>query len=167
MDYFGGIQDKIVDDANLNAFLQRIKETHQRIVFTNGCFDLLHRGHIEYLAKAASLGDVLVVGLNTDASVQRLKGPNRPLVDQQSRALLLAALHCVSGVVFFDQDTPYELIKKVKPDILVKGADYKAEDIVGYDVVKAHGGHVVTIELTDGFSTTALVQKIVDAYGQS
>jgi rfaE bifunctional protein nucleotidyltransferase chain/domain len=131
-------------------------------VFTNGCFDILHRGHIEYLSKAADLGDVLIIGLNTDSSVSRIKGLNRPVVDEQSRAMLLAALHFTTAIVYFDDPTPYELIKKVQPDILVKGKDYKAEDVVGYDIVVAKGGKVETIELVKGFSTTTILQKIIE-----
>jgi D-glycero-beta-D-manno-heptose 1-phosphate adenylyltransferase len=134
---------------------------NKKIVFTNGCFDILHQGHVDYLCKAKDLGNILIVGLNTDASVKRLnKSPERPINKEQSRALVLAALVLVDAIVLFDEDTPYELIKTVQPDVLVKGADYKAEDIVGYDIVKARGGEVVTIELTEGFSTTELIKKI-------
>ena len=134
---------------------------NKRIVFTNGCFDILHQGHIDYLSKARDLGGALVIGLNTDASVKRLnKSPERPINKEQSRALVLAALVLVDAVVLFDEDTPYELIKAIQPDVLVKGADYKVEDIVGYDIVKAHGGEVATIELTEGFSTTELIKRI-------
>ncbi|HPE43556.1 MAG TPA: D-glycero-beta-D-manno-heptose 1-phosphate adenylyltransferase, partial [Bacteroidales bacterium] len=133
----------------------------KKIVFTNGCFDILHRGHIEYLSKAADLGDVLIVGLNTDSSVSRIKGPKRPVVDEQSRALLLAALNFTTAIVLFDESTPYELIKHVQPDILVKGKDYKAEEVVGYDIVTAKGGKVETIELVEGFSTTGILQKLI------
>lgn len=161
MDYFSQLQSKIVYDyqelAN-NLALWRFKD--QKVVFTNGCFDILHRGHVEYLAKAASLADVLVVGLNTDSSVTRLKGSSRPVQDETSRALILASLSFISKVVLFDEDTPYELIKFIQPDILVKGSDYKAEDIVGYDILKAKNGEVVTIDLVDGYSTTAIVRKL-------
>ncbi len=134
---------------------------NKKIVFTNGCFDILHQGHIDYLSKARDLGGALVIGLNTDASVKRLnKSPERPINKEQSRALVLAALVLVDAVVLFDEDTPYELIKTVQPDVLVKGADYKAEEVVGYDIVKARGGEVITIELTEGFSTTELIKRI-------
>jgi len=132
----------------------------KRVVFTNGCFDIVHRGHIEYLAQARALGATLVVGLNSDASVRRLKGSSRPLQDERTRAMVLASLQFVSHVFLFDEDTPYELIKEVQPDILVKGADYKPEDIVGYDIVKAKGGEVVTIPLVEGYSTTNVVAKM-------
>jgi len=132
----------------------------EKVVFTNGCFDIIHRGHVEYLARAADFGNHLVIGLNTDASVSRLKGDNRPVVDEESRAILLAALRFVDVVVYFDEDIPYELIKAVQPDILVKGSDYKAEDIVGYDIVTARGGRVQTIDYVEGFSTSNIIEKI-------
>ncbi|HRH70629.1 MAG: D-glycero-beta-D-manno-heptose 1-phosphate adenylyltransferase [Flavobacteriales bacterium] len=132
-----------------------------RIVFTNGCFDILHRGHVEYLQEAAALGDRLIIGLNSDASVRRLgKAADRPLNDQDSRAKVLAALRLVDAVVIFDQDTPLELINAIGPDVLVKGGDWKPEDIVGSDVVRKQGGDVRALKLVDGFSTTALVEKI-------
>lgn len=131
-----------------------------KVVFTNGCFDILHLGHVEYLAKAADMGDVLVVGLNTDASVKRLKGEERPINNQDARALVLASLSFVDAVVLFDEDTPYELIKTIRPDVLVKGADYKPEEIVGYDIVTSYGGTVATIPLVEGYSTTRLIQPI-------
>lgn len=161
MDHFGLLQSKILYDyqelANSLAYW-RFKDL--KVVFTNGCFDILHRGHVEYLSKAASLADIMVVGLNTDSSVSRLKGSTRPVQDETSRALILASLSFVTKVVLFDEDTPYELIKFVQPDILVKGNDYKAEEIVGYDVVKARNGEVVTIDIVDGYSTTAIVRKL-------
>lgn len=135
----------------------------ENIVFTNGCFDIIHRGHIDYLAKAADEGSVLIVGLNTDASVQHIKGDSRPVQDETSRAMILAALSFVSAVVLFDEDTPYELIKYVQPDVLVKGSDYKAEDIVGFDIVTAKGGFVKTIDFLDGFSTSRIIEKITKA----
>lgn len=131
-----------------------------KVVFTNGCFDILHRGHVEYLAKAADMGDVLVVGLNTDASVRRLKGESRPVNNQEARALVLASLSFVDAVVLFDEDTPYELIKAVRPDVLVKGADYKPEEIVGYDIVTSYGGKVEVVDLVEGYSTTQLLSLI-------
>lgn len=133
---------------------------NKRIVFTNGCFDLLHRGHIDYLSKAKDLGDKLIIGLNTDSSVNRLKGKSRPIQDEHSRAMILASLSFVDLVVYFDEDTPYDLINLTQPDVLVKGADYEPEDIVGYNVVKNKGGEIVTIEYLDGYSTTAIENKI-------
>jgi len=141
--------------------LKTWNEAHQKIVFTNGCFDILHRGHVEYLCHARDLGDKMIVGLNTDASVKRLgKSPERPINNEETRALVLAALECIDAIILFDEDTPYDLIKLVQPDILVKGNDYKAEDIVGYDIVKAKGGSVKTIPLVQGFSTTTLIEKL-------
>ncbi|MEN9443891.1 MAG: hypothetical protein RIS47_781 [Bacteroidota bacterium] len=160
MQYLDFIQQKITIQTDLQPILVRYNFLGKKIVFTNGCFDLLHRGHVEYLAKAASLGDIMIVGLNTDASVRKLKGAERPLQDEYTRALVLSALTFVSHVVLFDEDTPYELIKLIQPDLLVKGADYQPETIVGYDIVMAKGGRVATIDLTDGFSTTKIVGKM-------
>lgn len=154
------IESKMIDLTQLQFLKAYWKFRGQKVVFSNGCFDLLHRGHVEYLSKAADLGDVLVIGLNTDASVKRLKGPSRPLQDEQTRALILSALQFVDYVLLFDEETPYELIKQVEPDVLVKGNDYKAEDIVGYDIVTAKGGKVITIELVQGHSTTGLISKM-------
>lgn len=131
-----------------------------RVVFTNGCFDILHLGHVDYLEKARNLGSRLVVGLNTDNSVGRFKGPNRPLQDQQSRARVLAALSFVDLVVLFDEDTPKNLISELLPDILVKGSDYLAENIVGADVVQQNGGVVKTIDFVPGYSTSRVIEKI-------
>ena len=134
---------------------------HQRkIVFTNGCFDLLHLGHIEYLAKSAAEGNLLMIGLNTDDSVKRIKGDARPIKDEQSRALSLASMSFVDAVVFFDEDTPLRLIELVQPDVLIKGADYAEKDIVGADVVLGKGGRVVTMDYLPGYSTSALIQQI-------
>ena len=144
-------------DAQLTAQLSRWREQGLKIVFTNGCFDILHRGHVEYLSKASDMGDVLVVGLNTDASVKRLKGEGRPINDQKARALVLASLSFVDAVVLFDEDTPYELIKAIRPDVLVKGADYKPLEIVGYDIVTSYGGKVETVPLVEGYSTTSIL----------
>lgn len=152
------IQNKIVSREQL---VERLKSRgDQRVVFTNGCFDLVHRGHVDYLSRARDLGDLLILGLNSDSSVRRLKGPSRPIVDEKSRALLLAAFQFIDYVVLFEEDTPYELIKEAQPDILVKGGDYKPEDIVGYDIVKQRGGQVVTIDFVPGFSTTNIVEKL-------
>jgi D-glycero-beta-D-manno-heptose 1-phosphate adenylyltransferase len=133
---------------------------NHRIVFTNGCFDILHRGHAEYLARASDLGDVLVVGLNTDNSVRAIKGPGRPLQDEKSRALVLASLSSVTAVMLFDQETPEELIRLVQPDVLVKGSDYKPEEIVGYGIVTARGGSVETIDFIEGYSSSDIIKKI-------
>ena len=153
------IKSKILNKDELKRNLTFWRFKNNKIVFTNGCFDVLHQGHIEYLAQACDKGDVLVVGLNTDASVRRLKGANRPVNPQEARAMVLASLFFVDAVVFFDEDTPYELIKTIQPDILIKGADYNAKEIVGYDIVTAKGGTVETIELVEGFSTTGIIEK--------
>ncbi len=155
------ISDKIFLRQQLMLWLNTMRFKNEKLVFTNGCFDLLHQGHIDYLAKAADLGTKLIVGVNSDNSVKRLgKGASRPIQNEQSRALLLAALHFTSAITVFDEDTPYQLIELVKPNVLVKGADWKVENIVGYDLVKANGGEVVTIEFLPGFSTTAIEHKI-------
>lgn len=135
------------------------------VVFTNGCFDILHPGHVDYLARARALGSRLVVGLNSDASVTRLKGPGRPVNDQASRALVLAALECVDHVVVFDEDTPLELIRKVRPDVLVKGGDWSVDKIVGRDLVEARGGRVLSLPLLPGHSTTAIIERILTLHG--
>lgn len=135
-------------------------EGGEKIVFTNGVFDLLHRGHVDYLAKARDLGDRLIIGVNTDASVSKLKGPHRPIQDEYSRMLILASFEFVDAVILFGDQTPYELIKMVQPDILVKGSDYNAQDIVGYDIVTAKGGLVKTIDFIPGFSTSLIEKKI-------
>lgn len=161
MEYRKIVEEKILSGHAFEQRLNRWRFFGKKIVFTNGCFDILHQGHIDYLCKARDFGDILVVGLNTDASVKRQnKSPERPVNTEQSRALLLASLLLVDAVVLFDEDTPYELIKLVQPDVLVKGADYNPENIVGADIVKAKGGQIETVELTQGFSTTALIQKI-------
>lgn len=148
------------DSATLLQKVTAWKKNKQRVVFTNGVFDLLHRGHADYLAKARQLGDVLVIGVNTDASVSKLKGPHRPLQDEYSRMFLLASFQFVDAVILFGEQTPYELIKMVEPDVLVKGSDYKAEDIVGYDIVKANNGSVQTIDFIPGFSTSLIEKRI-------
>lgn len=130
----------------------------KKIIFTNGCFDLLHRGHIYYLAKAREMGDVLVIGLNSDSSVYRLKGEGRPLNNQNARAEVLGALGMVDYIILFEEDTPLNLINTVKPDLLIKGGDYKIEDIVGYKEVISRGGEVLTIPILPGYSTTSIIE---------
>ena len=155
------LHDKLMDTTQLSYFLASKRINGKRIVFTNGCFDILHAGHVDYLSQARDLGDILVLGLNTDASVRRQnKGPERPINNELARAKVLAGLGCVDAIVLFDEDTPYELIKAVKPDVLVKGDDYKPENIVGYDIVTASGGKVVTIAFLEGFSTTSIVKNL-------
>ena len=160
METLTSIKNKLLSREDLETKLSEWRSLKKNIVFTNGCFDILHRGHVEYLAQASDLGDKLIVGLNTDASVKRLKGESRPVNDEQSRALLLSALQFVDAVVLFGEDTPYELIKQVQPDVLVKGNDYRAEEIVGYDIVTAKGGKVLTINLVEGFSTTNIIKRM-------
>lgn len=152
---------RVVDLIGLKRLCNIWRLKGDRIVFTNGCFDILHRGHVEYLQEAAALGDRLVVGVNSDASVRRQgKGPDRPLNDEQSRAKVLAALRGVDAVVLFDDDTPLSLIQAITPDVLVKGGDWAEDRIVGAEAVKAAGGEVRSLKLVEGFSTTSLVERI-------
>lgn len=153
-----GIAHKILSAEELNSF--RKDNAQKKIVFTNGCFDILHVGHKRYLQQAATLGDILVVGVNSDASVRRLKGPTRPVNNEQDRAEMLSALGFIDYVVIFDEDTPYELIKKIQPDVLVKGGDYKPEEVVGKDIVEARGGQLELISFVEGKSTTNIIKKI-------
>ncbi len=154
------MQQKILSAQNLQQtlFLWRFK--NNKIIFTNGCFDLLHDGHLTLLTQAKDFGGKLIVGINSDASVKRLKGESRPIKNEPSRMLQLAALQMVDGVILFEEDTPLNLINEIKPDILVKGGDYKIETIVGANEVLAQGGRVEVINLVDGFSTTNLIQKM-------
>ncbi len=140
--------------------LNRWRFKNRKVVFTNGCFDLLHAGHADYLQKASDMGDMLVVGLNSDASVTGLKGSGRPVNDANARARMLASLGMVDAVILFDAETPRDLIAVVKPDVLVKGADYRPEEIAGHDIVTGYGGTVATVELLAGFSSSALIDKI-------
>jgi D-beta-D-heptose 7-phosphate kinase/D-beta-D-heptose 1-phosphate adenosyltransferase len=151
---------EVVVHSDLLKIRDRLKREGKKIVFTNGVFDIVHRGHVEYLTKAKTLGNVLLVGMNTDASVHRLKGPQRPIVSQDDRAFVLAALRVVDYVCLFDEDTPYNLIKAVVPDVLVKGSDWAIDDIVGKDIVEAAGGKVQTIDYIPNRSTTNIIQKI-------
>ena len=155
------ISNKIFDKQSLDLKLNDWKKSKSTIVFTNGVFDLLHLGHIDYLTKAKDNGDILIIGVNSDKSAKRLeKGTNRPITDEKSRSMIIASLRFVDAVVLFDEDTPLDLIKIVQPDVLVKGSDYKAEDIVGYDVVMAKGGKIKTIEFLPGYSTTSIENRI-------
>lgn len=142
---------------------RRLAQWHfwgEKIVFTNGCFDILHLGHITYLETAATLGDILLVGVNSDASVRRLKGDKRPIMPQQARMRLLAALEFVDGVILFEEDTPQQLIEKIRPAVLVKGGDYTYEEVVGADFVELYGGKVVILPLVEGYSTTQILEKV-------
>jgi D-glycero-beta-D-manno-heptose 1-phosphate adenylyltransferase len=156
------IEKKIFN--SVTAFEKQLNFYHfkkNKIVFTNGCFDILHLGHADYLSKAADLGDILVVGLNSDTSVRKIKGENRPINDQRSRSILLASLSFVSAVILFDEKTPAEVIHLIKPDVLVKGNDYTIEQIVGADEVISNGGKVVTVDLVAGYSTSSIEKKIL------
>jgi rfaE bifunctional protein nucleotidyltransferase chain/domain len=155
-------KNKIKGINSLRKIILRMKSENKRIVFTNGCFDLLHYGHVKYLQDARKKGDILVVGINSDASVKRIKGDKRPLVREQDRVGVVAALESVDYVVLFQQDTPLETIKAIKPDVLVKGADWSAEKIVGGDFVLSYGGCVTTIRFVKGYSTSGLIKKIIE-----
>ena len=145
--------------------INKWKEEGKKIVFTNGCFDIIHAGHVDYLEKAKALGDVLVVGLNSDNSIRRIKGPERPINIQEHRKKVLEALKPVDLVIIFDEDTPERLIKEIKPDVLVKGGDWKIENIVGADFVKSYGGEVKTIDFVYNISTTKIIQKARNGIG--
>lgn len=132
----------------------------KKVVFTNGCFDILHFGHLHYLEKCAQLGDYLIIGLNSDESIAKLKGDNRPINSALFRKKLLSSLRYIDEVIIFNEDTPIKLIKDLKPDVLAKGGDYNPIDIVGYDFVKSYGGRVITLEFLEGFSTTGTIEKI-------
>jgi D-glycero-beta-D-manno-heptose 1-phosphate adenylyltransferase len=150
------------EDIEKQTHVWRLKD--KKIVFTNGCFDLLHLGHIEYLVKASVFGHVLIIGLNSDVSVKKIKGKGRPILDENARAMTMASLRFVDAVVLFDQETPYELIRLIQPDFLVKGEDYKPGEIVGHDIVQAYGGKVITIELTNGYSTSSIIDHILSSH---
>jgi D-beta-D-heptose 7-phosphate kinase/D-beta-D-heptose 1-phosphate adenosyltransferase len=152
-------QKRIKSFDEIEAIAKAAKESGKRVVFTNGCFDILHLGHVKYLQKAKELGDLLIVGVNSDASVRRLKGKSRPINPQFDRAYILASLEAVDYVVIFDEDTPYELIKRVRPDVLVKGADYEGKEVVGSDIAK----ETVLIDFVDGKSTTNIIKKVKNA----
>ena len=152
--------EKIVTAESIQSLLSGWRKNNFKVVFTNGCFDILHLGHVDYLEKASALGNRMVLGLNTDNSVKRLKGPERPVNNEYARARILAALEFVHAVILFDEETPYELIGIVKPDILVKGNDYTPDNIVGADIVLANGGSVKTIPLVEGYSTTGIISKL-------
>lgn len=159
------INDKIhITPQSLSSALAECKTLGERIVFTNGCFDLLHVGHVTYLEEAKKLGDRLVVALNSDESVKKLKGTNRPIVNQHDRLKVMAALASVDFVTVFEDDTPYELIKLIMPDVLVKGGDWSVEQIVGSDLVLANGGEVKSLKFIEGSSTTNIEQKIILGY---
>jgi len=146
--------------TEFKALLSTWKKNKKKIVFTNGCFDVLHRGHVEYLEKAKSYGDVLIVGLNSDESVQRLKGNTRPYITEEDRGFILAGLQSVDAVIIFSEDTPHTLINNIIPDVLIKGGDYNIADIVGKDIVENNGGKVITIKFIEGKSSSSLINRI-------
>lgn len=162
MTEFAAITKKIVDTIKVKSVIHDWKASGNKIVFTNGCFDILHYGHVSYLSAAKDLGNKLIIGLNSDASVRRLKGETRPINGQYQRAVLLAALQFVDAVVVFDEDTPEKLIKIVEPDFLVKGSDYTVENIVGANFVMSYGGKVITIPLVENFSSSSIIKKIAE-----
>lgn len=151
---------KVVTLPELTVIRRQLKDDGRRVVFTNGVFDILHRGHVEYLAKARAMGDALIVGLNGDDSVRRLKGPSRPIVGQSDRAIVLSSLAAVDYVCLFDEDTPLRLITAIVPDVLVKGADWSIDNVVGRDVVESAGGRVLTIEFLPDRSSTSIIERI-------
>ena len=154
------IISKIFALSDLKIQSDKWKQDGDKIVFTNGCFDLVHRGHVEVLANTADLGDRLIIGLNSDVSIQKIKGKNRPIIDENSRAILLASLQFVDAIVLFSEDTPKQLIETIVPNVLAKGGDYKVEEIAGHEVVLQNGGEVILVPFIDGFSTTNIVDKI-------
>ena len=154
------MKSKVKNVNSLSKILEKPRSKGKRIVFTNGCFDIIHPGHVTYLAKASKRGDILVVGLNGDSSVRKIKGPGRPINNQNARALVLSALYFIDYVCVFNEATPEKLIKKLKPDVLVKGGDWPIKDIVGGEFVRGRGGKVVSIPFVKGYSTTALIKKI-------
>jgi D-beta-D-heptose 7-phosphate kinase/D-beta-D-heptose 1-phosphate adenosyltransferase len=150
---------RVLNDSNISSQVEAYRKSNKKIVFTNGCFDLLHIGHVTYLEEAKKLGDILIVGINTDASVRVLKGPTRPIQNENDRSEILAALKAVDHTILFSEDTPLNLIKKIKPDVLVKGGDWKIEQIVGSDFVMSYGGTVKSLNFVNGKSTTAIIEK--------
>ncbi len=152
------------DREALSKWRANIRQQDQKLVFTNGVFDIVHAGHVSYLLDARNLGDVLIIGLNSDSSVRSIKGPKRPIQEEIDRANVLAALRSTDAVVIFDEDTPFEILNFLIPEVMVKGADYTRDTIVGADVVEQHGGKVATIPFTEGRSTSGIVERIVERY---
>ena len=160
MSHLNKLNNKIYSLEELENKVNAWKQSGEEVVFTNGCFDIIHRGHIEVLAQTADLGDRLIIGLNSDTSIQKLKGKNRPIIEEQSRAILLASLEFVDAVVIFSEDTPLKLISALIPDVLAKGGDYEIETIVGHEIVQQNGGKVKLVPFVDGFSSTTIIEKI-------
>lgn len=151
--------DRVLTEQTLNTWVDKYKNQNKKIVFTNGCFDLLHLGHVTYLEEAKRLGDVLIVGINTDDSVKKIKGPTRPIQNENDRSQILAALKAVDHTILFSEETPLNLIKKIRPDVLVKGGDWKIDQIVGSDLVMSYGGKVQSLNFVNGKSTTSIIEK--------
>ena len=160
MSHLNKINSKIFSLDDLKNQVNAWKQAGEEVVFTNGCFDIIHRGHIEVLAQTADLGDRLIIGLNSDSSIQKLKGEDRPIIDEQARAILLAALSFVDAVILFPEDTPINLISTLLPDVLAKGGDYEIETIVGHEIVQNNGGQVILVPFVEGFSSTTIIDKI-------
>ena len=154
------VKNKIFNKNNLLKKLEIWRGSNKKIVFTNGCFDLIHLGHIEVLARSADLGDILIIGVNTDSSIKELKGNNRPIIEENSRAQQLASLEFVDAVILFNEQTPLELIKVIKPNVITKGGDYNSEQVVGNEIAIKNEGEVIIIPLTQGYSTTSILDKI-------
>lgn len=161
------IREKIKTREELKSLVTQLKGEGKHIVFTNGCFDILHLGHIRYLEEAKTYGDHLIVAINSDSSVRAIKGEGRPLVPQDERAEVIAALQCVDSVVIFDELNPLNIIEMFKPHVLVKGGDWTEETIIGADVVKAHGGEVISLPFVKGASTSSIMERIIQRYGRS
>ena len=160
MSHLNKLNNKICSLEELEDKVNAWKQAGEEVVFTNGCFDIIHRGHIEVLAQTADLGDRLIIGLNSDSSIQKLKGKGRPIIDEQSRAILLASFSFVDAVVLFSEKTPINLISSLNPDVLAKGGDYEINTIVGHKVVQENGGQVILVPFIDGFSSTTIIEKI-------
>ena len=154
----------VVSMGTLKSIRDNLRAERKRVVFTNGCFDIIHRGHIEYLTKAKALGDILIVGINTDASVRRIKGERRPIVCEEDRAFIVANLTPVDYVCTFDEDTPFTIVTKLQPDVLGKGADWKIDDIVGKDIVESTGGRVATIDFIPNRSSSSIIERILERF---
>jgi len=160
MSHLKKLKNKIFSEKRLVKQVDIWKKSDKKIVFTNGCFDIIHRGHVEVLAQTADLGDKLIIGLNSDISIQKLKGKNRPIINENSRAILLAALDFVDAIILFSEETPLNLITNLNPDILAKGGDYKISTIVGHKIVQENGGEVILVPFMEGFSSTNIINKI-------
>ncbi len=159
------ILDKIIKPDNIVSKIQALKKNGKKIVFTNGCFDILHAGHVRYLTAAGAEGDILIIGLNSDKSVELIKGNKRPVINELQRAEVLAALEAVNYVTIFDEPDPLKLVCRIKPDVLVKGADWDEKDIIGADIVKKNGGRIVRVEIIQQISTSDIIKRIVDIMG--